>query len=231
MQIGRRDAKFFIKLSYHRIQTSGISVDGHVLGDDSPICDSPSPWTASSPSPPSSFSGSDDCNSLEWPTVVADLSSGLEGSHTLAPSAYVNSSQHDVNSLPASGSETRESSLGCPTQLDDHEWTPAMLPLANSPASSVVVDLTGQIETLSPHAFAHGGFSDIHMGQWARRTDAGQIETVRHLDQKPFRSQTARRFRLLSNCCASLQDTTSMVAVLKRYITLFCRGTVYNFKP
>jgi len=50
----------------------------------------------------------------------------------------------------------------------------------DSPGSPVtgVVDLTHQIKTLSTYAFAHGGFSDIHWGEWEHRLENGQIETV-----------------------------------------------------
>jgi len=51
----------------------------------------------------------------------------------------------------------------------------------DSPGSPVtgVVDLTHQIKTLSTYAFAHGGFSDIHWGEWEHRLENGQIETTR----------------------------------------------------
>lgn len=45
------------------------------------------------------------------------------------------------------------------------------------PAS--VIDLTRQIRTSAPHAFAHGGFSDIHWGEWERPTKDGQTSKVR----------------------------------------------------
>ena len=49
--------------------------------------------------------------------------------------------------------------------------------LPDSPIAGVV-DLTQQIKTLSQQAFAHGGFADIHWGEWERRLENGQIETV-----------------------------------------------------
>jgi len=54
-------------------------------------------------------------------------------------------------------------------------------PQPASPGSPVpgVVALTPQIQTLSAYAFAHGGFSDIHWGEWEHRLQNGQIETTR----------------------------------------------------
>jgi len=41
-----------------------------------------------------------------------------------------------------------------------------------------VVDLTQRIKTLSCDALTHGGFSDIHWGEWERHLENGQTETT-----------------------------------------------------
>ncbi len=61
------------------------------------------------------------------------------------------------------------------TPQSDSPQTPASL---ISPISGVV-DLTKDVMTTSPFAVAHGGLSDIYLGEWHRRdADTGGIEVV-----------------------------------------------------
>ena len=61
------------------------------------------------------------------------------------------------------------------TPQSDSPQTPASI---ISPISGVV-DLTKDVMTTSPFAVAHGGLSDIYLGEWHKRdTDTGEIEVV-----------------------------------------------------
>ncbi|KIM84883.1 hypothetical protein PILCRDRAFT_817698 [Piloderma croceum F 1598] len=50
----------------------------------------------------------------------------------------------------------------------------------DSPGSPIsgVIDLTHQIKTLSTYAFAHGGFADIHLAEWKRRSEDGEFQSI-----------------------------------------------------
>lgn len=69
------------------------------------------------------------------------------------------------------------------SSLDDS--SPPQSESPQTPASIIspisgVVDLTRNVMTTSPYAEAHGGLSDIYLGEWHRRDeDTGEIEIVK----------------------------------------------------
>ena len=103
-----------------------------------------------------------------------------------------------------------------PTREDSTPKTPIQPPESAVPESSSalaapVVDLTDQIKIMNSHPVAHGGFADIHRGEWVQTAGETQRAAVKPIQVRrtfffPLLRPNLISYRSLSNFSACLHD-------------------------
>lgn len=155
--------------AFLRKSRSSSPVDSESASDSDSSEDSDSSWLDG----PYTFAPAGESTPCDEEASSESLASPTLG-HTRTPLAQ----PHNYTSPPRSTTDPPHLPLsfvksGPNSPLYRRETYPGL------PGSSLdIADLTPQIKSLSSHAFAHGGFSDIHWGVLERSSENGRLESV-----------------------------------------------------